>query len=146
MVAIRFKANWQRPRLTKRPLLFLRRSAPPQRTTAGATAITKQMGLRIGALLGWGIVIYAIMFLLASVFATYGFVEGITPRILSLVVLIATSVIAGRALKAHTWSDILPYSLSWGIVVAIIDGIMLLPFGGWQIYANWSVWFGYALV
>lgn len=106
----------------------------------------KLMGLRIGALLGWGIVIYAIMFLLASVFATYGFFEGITPRIVNLIVLIATSVIAGRALKAHTWSDILPYSLSWGIVVAIIDGIMLLPFGGWQIYTNWSVWFGYALV
>lgn len=96
--------------------------------------------------MGWGIVIYAVMYLLATALATYGFFEGTAPRLISLVTLVGTAVIAGRSLKAHTWSDILPYSLSWGVTVAVIDGIMLFPFGGWQIYANWSVWFGYTLV
>lgn len=104
------------------------------------------MRLRLGLLFGWGIVIYAVMFLLASVLATYGLFEGLTPRIISLAVLIATGIVAGRALKAHTWSDILPYSIAWGLMVAVIDGVMLLPFAGWQVYANWSAWFGYAVV
>ena len=104
------------------------------------------MGLRIGALLGWGIAIYAVMYLLATAFATYGFFEGIAPRLFTLATLVGVAIIAGHSLKAHTWSDILPYSISWAIIVAIIDGIMLFPFAGWQVYANWSVWFGYALV
>ncbi|MBI4080068.1 hypothetical protein HY414_02500 [Candidatus Kaiserbacteria bacterium] len=104
------------------------------------------MRLHIEQLLGWGIVIYAVMYLLSTVLATYGFFEGVMPRVVSLAVLVGTAVIAGSSLRVHTWRDILPYSISWGMIVAVIDGVMLFPFAGWQIYANWSVWFGYALV
>jgi hypothetical protein len=64
------------------------------------------MGLRLGALLGWGIVLYAVMFLLWSAFLTYGFVGGIAPRVIALGVLIASAIIAGRSLRAASWHDI----------------------------------------
>ena len=61
-------------------------------------------------------------------------------------VLIATGVIAGRSLKAHAWADVLPYSLAWGVLMGVLDAIMSVPVAGWQLYADWNVWIGYALV
>ncbi|OGG57389.1 hypothetical protein A2853_02630 [Candidatus Kaiserbacteria bacterium RIFCSPHIGHO2_01_FULL_55_17] len=104
------------------------------------------MRLRVGPLLGWGIVIYAVMFLVWSAFVTYGFVGGFLPRSLGLLVLLATGVIAGRSLKAHAWADVLPYSLAWGVLMGVLDAIMSVPVAGWQLYADWNVWIGYALV
>jgi len=104
------------------------------------------MGLRLGSLLGWGIAIYAVMFLLWSAFVVYGFVEGAAPRIAGFLVLVATAVIAGKALRAHSWRDILPYSLSWGVLMVVFDAVMSVPLAGWQLYADWNVWFGYSIV
>ena len=104
------------------------------------------MRFRIGALFGWGIVIYAVMFLLWSVFVTYGFVEGMAPRIFGLVILVVLAVLAGRSLKASTWYDIIPYSVCWGLIMAVFDVVMSVPFAGWQIFLDWNVWFGYGVV
>lgn len=104
------------------------------------------MGLKLGLLFGWGIVIYAVMFLLWSAFVTYGFVLGWAPRVIGLLVLIITTVAAGRTLRANSWHDILPYSLSWGVMMALLDGLMSVPLAGWQVFADWNVWFGYAVV
>lgn len=103
-------------------------------------------GMRYGKLLGWGIVIYAVMFLLWTGFVTYGFVEGIVPRILGLAFLIGLALIAGSSLRFHSWHDILPYSLTWAIMMALFDGIFSVPYAGWQLYFDWNVWFGYAVV
>jgi len=104
------------------------------------------MGRNYLSFIGWGIVIYAIMFLIWSGFVTYGFVQGLAPRIFGLLVLIVTALIAGNSLRFNSWRDILPYSLTWGIIVALLDGLLGVPLSGWQLYANWNVWFGYALV
>lgn len=104
------------------------------------------MGIRLGALFGWGIVIYAVVFLTWSAFGTYGFIEGYAPRVLALLVLIMVAVIAGRSLHAGIWSDILPYSLSWAALMAIFDAVMNLPLSGWELYADWNIWFGYMIV
>jgi len=97
-------------------------------------------------LLGWGIVIYAVMFLLWSLFLTYGFVEGVLPRVVGLFALVVTTFVAGRSLRASSWQDILPYSLAWGVTMAILDAIVNVPYAGWQIFADWSIWLGYAVV
>lgn len=104
------------------------------------------MGLKFGSLLGWGIMIYAVMFLMWSAFVTYGFVEGFAPRVVTFVILIATTVIAGRSLRANSSRDILPYSISWGVMMVILDSVMSVPLAGWQIFADWNIWFGYAIV
>lgn len=102
--------------------------------------------MRYGALLGWGIVMYAIMFLLWSGFVLYGFVEGLLPRIVGLSVLIALALLAGRSLRFHLWRDILPYSIAWTIVVVVLDVVFTVPFTGWALFSDWNIWVGYAMI
>jgi len=104
------------------------------------------MGFRLGPFFGWGIVIYAVIFLVWSAFSIYGFIDGWAPRIVGLAALVCTAVIAGRSLRATTWYDIIPYSLAWGAMMGVLDAILSVPFIGWQIFLDWNVWFGYAIV
>lgn len=102
--------------------------------------------MKWGALFGWGITIYAVMYLVWSGFILYGFIEGGLPKILGLVVLVTLSIIAGRALRVHGWHDVLPYSVCWAITIALLDAVFSVPYSGWQLYADWNVWVGYLLV
>ena len=90
--------------------------------------------------------IYAVMYLAWSGFVLYGFTSGILPRLLALLVLIITATIAGRSLAFSSWKDILPYSVGWLIVIALLDAVFSVPYAGWQLYTDWNVWVGYALV
>lgn len=98
------------------------------------------------SIVGWGISIYAIMSLVWSGFITYGFIEGLAPRIVGLLVLIGLALLAGSALRLFSWSDILPYSIAWGVMMAILDAIFSVPYAGWQLYTDLNVWFGYLIV
>lgn len=102
--------------------------------------------MKFGAMIGWGIVIYAVMFLEWSLLVTYGYAVGIGPRLVSLAVLIVTAVIAGRSLRASGWSDILPYSLAWAVIAIGFDTLISVPFTGWALFADWNVWVGYGLI
>ena len=102
--------------------------------------------MKFGALIGWGIVIYAIMYLAWAGMVMHGFTQGPVPRIVSLCILIALSTIAGRSLRYHSWTDILPYSISWFVVIALLDMIYSVPFAGWALYTDWNLWVGYLLV
>ena len=97
-------------------------------------------------MLGWGIVIYALMYLIWSGFILYGFVQGVLPRLIGLLVLIVVATIAGRSLKFHSWKDVLPYSIAWAIIIGLLDAVFSVPYSGWQLYADWNVWVGYGLV
>lgn len=96
--------------------------------------------------LGWGIVIYALMYLTWNGFAIYGFTYGIVPRLCELLVLVIVSTVAGRSLRLNSWKDILPYSFLWALTALGLDYVITVPLSGVQIYANWNLWIGYALV
>jgi len=96
--------------------------------------------------LSWGIVIYAIMYLCANGLATYGITGGLIPVLCKLVVLVAITTIAGRALTFRSWKDILPYSIAWMFIVIGIDALFTLPLAGPQMYGSPVIWIGYALV
>lgn len=102
--------------------------------------------MRFDALFGWGIGIYAVMFLLWSGFVTYGFIDGIAPRVVGLAVLISIAFFAGHSLRFSSWFDVLPYSISWALMMAVLDGIFSVPLAGWAVFADPNVWLGYALV
>ncbi|MEY4747090.1 MAG: hypothetical protein RLZZ416_139 [Candidatus Parcubacteria bacterium] len=102
--------------------------------------------MRFGATVGWGVVIYAIMALSWSLMSTYSISGTLLSRILELVVLVVTTTIAGRSLHLHAWRDILPYSIAWTAVAFVIDALLNVPLIGWQLFADWNVWIGYALV
>ena len=104
------------------------------------------VAMKYGALLGWGIVIYAVMSLLWSGLVIYGMADSLLSLALRLCVLIFIAVIAGRSLRFHSWQDVLPYSVFWAATMALLDAVYTVPFSGWSIYADWRLWVGYALV
>ena len=102
--------------------------------------------VKFAKLFGWGVAIYAVMFLIWSGFITYGFATGLQPKILAFIALIAMALLAGRSLRFSSWRDIAPYSFSWAMIIAILDAIFAVPFTGWGIYTNASVLVGYLIV
>ena len=102
--------------------------------------------MKYRALLVWGIVMYAIMFLLWSGLVLYGFAEGLWPRIFGLLVLISLALAAGRSLRLQLWKDILPYSITWTLTVALLDVIFSVPFTGWSLFGDWNLWVGYSMI
>jgi hypothetical protein len=102
--------------------------------------------MKYGALIGWGIVIYAVVYLVWSALLIHGLADGYFARFASLLALIVTAVVAARSLRVSTWKDMLPYSIAWVAVVALCDAIVSVPFTGWQLYADWNIWVGYILV
>ncbi len=108
-------------------------------------------GMKVKAFLGWGIVIYALMFLTSACLNALNLISaGSMPpvflHIVQLLVLIAIATIAGRSLRYADWRDILPYSVSWACIAALFDGLLFAPYGGWDIYLNGDVWMGYILL
>ena len=101
--------------------------------------------MKYGALFGWGIVIYAVMYLVLQILAIQN-ITGTIAHALGLLTLVVVTTIAGRSLKFRTWSDIIPYSLFWMLVVIAIDALVTLPIAGTSMYTNWQIWAGYALV
>ena len=102
--------------------------------------------MKYTSLLGWGIVIYAVMFLTWTAFIAYGFTQGLLPRIIAFLILVAAAVVAGRSLHFTSWRDVLPYSIGWAIIIAILEALIAVPSTGWQVFADPVAWLGYALV
>ncbi len=102
--------------------------------------------MKWGALVGWGIVIYSVVFLSWYGLFIHGYTSGILPHIVQNLVLIIVAVIAGRSLRFRSWKDILPYSFAWALMMGLLDIVYSVPFGGWQIYYDWNLWVGYAFV
>jgi hypothetical protein len=96
--------------------------------------------------IGWGIVIYAVMYLAWSGLVIYGLSLGYLSLVLRLVVLYFITNIAARSMRLFNAKDLLAYAALWAIAAAILDAVFLVPFSGWGLYASLSVWFGYALI
>jgi hypothetical protein len=102
--------------------------------------------MRYGAIVGWGIGIYAVMALAWSALSVYGLTGTIVSRVTQLLVLIIVATIAGRSLRFHSWKDILPYSVLWALTAGLLDAFLNVPVAGWQMFADWNLWLGYTLV
>lgn len=102
--------------------------------------------MKFGRLFGWGLVIYAVVYLVWSGLVIHGLDQTIFSRIAVLVSLIAITAIATRSLGYRTERDVIPYAIGWMLSVAALDAVFAVPFAGWALYADWNVWVGYILV
>ena len=102
--------------------------------------------MKWGALIGWGITIYAVLSLAWSGLVIYGVAQGLAPRLVELCVLILLALIAGRSLHFSSLKDILPYSFAWAIEAVVLDAIYTVPFSGWGVYSNITLWLGYGVL
>lgn len=102
--------------------------------------------MKLRAVFGWGITIYALFFLLQSVFVTYGFVQGLFPALVSAVVLTGIVLVAATTLRMTSWKDVLPYSITWAVIAAILDGVLSFPYTGFAVYGTPVVLLGYLII
>lgn len=100
----------------------------------------------IARAIGWGIIIYAVMYLVWSGLVIYGLSLGYLSLFIRLATLVVLTSIAARSLRLADWKDVVPYSIVWAVVGIIFDALYLVPFSGWGLYASLSVWIGYALI
>ena len=101
--------------------------------------------MQYGKLLGWGIVIYAVMYLLVAALSIYQ-MGPFFSRVIALGAIIMLALFAGLSLRRHALWDIVPYSFVWMVQVILLDALMSVPFAGWQLYFDWNVWVGYGMV
>ncbi|OGG61016.1 hypothetical protein A3C86_04690 [Candidatus Kaiserbacteria bacterium RIFCSPHIGHO2_02_FULL_49_16] len=102
--------------------------------------------LKYRSLFGWGISIYAIMYLVWAGFTTYGFTAGAAPHVAALLILLVLAATAGASLQLASWKDILPYSLTWAGCIALLNLALPMPLVDWHVFAEPYVWASYALV
>lgn len=102
--------------------------------------------MRFSALFGWGIVLYAATFLVWVGVVVYGPLLGYAIWALQAFALFGIPFVVGSQLRLPHWSDVLPYSILWAILVACLDAVFAVPFVGWELYTNWMVWAGYVAV
>lgn len=102
--------------------------------------------MKYGALFGWGITIYAVMYLVGSGLIIYGLDSSLLSIIVKLTTLVVVASVAGRALALSNWKDVLPYSIGWAVIAALLDAVFWVPFAGILMYASLGVWIGYALL
>jgi len=97
-------------------------------------------------LFGWGIAIYAVVFLAWSILVIHGYIEGLSPRIALALTLAAVLVVAARDLRMRHWYDVLPYSVGWMLIAFIFDLVCAVSVSGWAVWSDWNIWVGYGMV
>ena len=102
--------------------------------------------MNLQRLFGWGLTIYAIVYLVWSALVVNGLSNTVVARALMLGTLIAVVTIATRHLRVATERDGIPYALGWVLIVAVLDAVFAVPHSGLALYADWNVWVGYLLV
>ena len=102
--------------------------------------------MKLRALIGWGIVIYAILFLVWSGLVIHGLSDMILSRAIVLTVLVTVAAVATRSLRLTSERDIAPYAIGWVVVAALMDAVFAVPSSGWAMYSNWNLWVGYVLL
>ncbi len=96
-------------------------------------------------LFGYGVVIWVVAFIVATVFVAFDIestiiVNGTT----TLITLIAVYLLA-RSLNISTIKEMLKYSISWIVVGLILDALITTKFTGWEFFSSWQIWISYAL-
>ncbi len=108
--------------------------------------MTHNTRVKLDLLFGWGIAIYAVMYLLASGLFLYGLSGSMIGRVAMLAALLVIATVAGRSLKLSKWEDILPYSLAWLGITILFDVFFAAHAQGFEIFLDPGIWFGYSLV
>lgn len=98
------------------------------------------------ALFGWGIVIYAVLYLVWSGLVIHGLSGMFFSRIVVIVSLITLASIATKSLRLFTERDVLPYAIGWVVIAGVMDAIFAVPSAGWGMYSDWNLWVGYMLL
>ena len=97
-------------------------------------------------LFGFGVLIWAVAYLVATAFVAYKMGESLLAQIVITLAVIAASCFCGWALELNSVKEILKYSASWLVIAFVLDLILTVPFTGWRIFYSWELWAGYLAI
>jgi len=97
-------------------------------------------------LIGFGILLWIIAFVIASVFVGAKAIDSIVAKITIPLVVGIAAFFVGKNLKLKSITETLKYSGSWIMIGVLLDMVVTVPFTGWGIFAEWNVWLGYLFV
>jgi hypothetical protein len=95
---------------------------------------------------GYGVILYAIMYLAWGLLASYGFGGTEIARFALFLVLIASTATASRSLGYTSLRDSMLFVLSWLLAIMVLDALFAGASGTWGIFADPNLWLGYLLV
>ncbi len=108
--------------------------------------VTHNERMRLRALFGWGIVIYAVLNLVWSVIVANGFSDNLIARVCMIIAIVALATIATRSLRLLSERDAIPFAIGWVLIAAGFDALLTVPIAGWSVFADPNTWVGYALL
>lgn len=97
-------------------------------------------------LIGWGVVVYAVVQFAWRLLSVYGFTGSTEGNIALTVVILAVSASASLGAKVQSFREAAVCACGLVLTVAFFDWILYYPFYGPVMYASVSLWLGYLAV
>lgn len=94
---------------------------------------------------GYGIIIWAVAFIVASIFIAFETSAVIMNTVTALAVVL-TAFLLAKTVSLASRKAMLKYSFCWVIVVFILDALVTSQFTAWDFLSSWYVWLAYALI
>lgn len=98
--------------------------------------------------LGFGVLLWIIMFVLVSAFLAFKFYPPKGPSWMAIVMAVVSGVIAyifAGKLKPASLGQALGYGIFWVVVCVILDFLITKQFEN-TIFSQWTIWLSYLLV
>ena len=96
--------------------------------------------------IGFGLVAYVVIFIYWSIIAGFEFSATTWSWYVGFVVVAIVAHFLGAKLGEKNAPTILKYSVTWVIVVAILDALLSTRFVEGNLFAMWQTWVGYLLL
>jgi|GEM_PF-1568782 len=96
--------------------------------------------------LGYGVAIWAIIYLVATGFVAYNVMDSFGAKIVMIIIVAGLAVWAGTKIQEQSSAKVMRYTVSWVMIGLILDLILTVPFTGVSIFGDWSLWVNYGLI
>ena len=96
-------------------------------------------------MIGFGLLIWVIMFAIVSVFIALNIYDPLWGKILTILISGIVGIIFGRLLKTKILKMVLGYIVIWVVIGLVLDYVVTMRFEP-AIFAMWSLWVGYVLL
>ena len=96
--------------------------------------------------IGWGVVIYAIVQLFGNMFRLFVFATGFGNVYVLYIIIVATTIGVAYAAGTQNFSESVRYGIGWVMVVWFFDWLIYFQIQGIAMYQDPRLWLGYLLV
>jgi len=97
-------------------------------------------------IIGYGLLVWIFIFVLVSIFIGFKFTNRYVVNGAVYVLIIAAGFILGRKITVKGWGEAAVVGLLWVLGGLVLDLIITVRFTGYEIFKEWMMWLGYAIL